>query len=165
MLEYRFAVGTLAATFLLLILGGLVSGTGSSLACPDWPTCYGSFAPEMTGGVEYEHTHRVVATMVGVLTLALATLLWRRREEDRVLFRLGLAAAFLVVFQGVLGGITVLFGLPTALSAMHLATAMGFFALLTVIVFRARRLDQPAAPAEVPDAWVRYAGFAASVKP
>jgi len=45
------AAGTACLTWLLILVGGIVHGTGSSLACPDWPTCYGSFFPEMTGGV------------------------------------------------------------------------------------------------------------------
>src|SRR5215212_11920442 len=72
---HRFAVTTTVATFLLILIGGLVHGTGSSLACPDWPTCYGTFFPKMEGGVLVEHSHRLAAGTVGISTLLLATII------------------------------------------------------------------------------------------
>ncbi|MCX5731932.1 MAG: COX15/CtaA family protein, partial [Deltaproteobacteria bacterium] len=84
MLEYRIARATAAATFVLLVIGGMVHATGSSLACPDWPLCYGQFFPSMEGGVLYEHGHRLVALAVSLLTLALAAVVWRRRREPSV---------------------------------------------------------------------------------
>src|SRR5213596_338064 len=74
---HGLAVATAAATFLLILIGGLVHGTGSSLACPDWPTCYGSLMPKMEGGVLVEHSHRLAAGTVVILTLVLASLLQR----------------------------------------------------------------------------------------
>ena len=61
---HRFAVATAVATYLLILIGGLVHGTGSSLACPDWPTCYGTLMPKMEGGVLVEHSHRLAAGTV-----------------------------------------------------------------------------------------------------
>ena len=72
---HRFAVATAVATYLLILIGGLVHGTGSSLACPDWPTCYGSLMPKMEGGVLIEHSHRLAAGTVVIMTLVLAGLL------------------------------------------------------------------------------------------
>src|SRR6187431_1520976 len=72
---HGFAVGTAVATFLLILIGGLVHGTGSSLACPDWPTCYGSLMPKMEGGVLVEHSHRLAAGTVVIMTLVLAGML------------------------------------------------------------------------------------------
>jgi cytochrome c oxidase assembly protein subunit 15 len=88
----------------------------------------------MENGVQYEHTHRLVASAVGLMTIVLAILLVLRK--DRGLFKLGAAAAVLVVFQGVLGGITVLYQLPRAISIAHLATSMCFFSLTIVIALR-----------------------------
>jgi heme A synthase len=146
MREHRFAIATALATFVLLIVGSLVHGTGSSLACPDWPLCYGTLFPKMENGVQYEHTHRIVATTVGAMTVVMAVLLLRR--QDRRLFRLGLAATALVIFQGVLGGITVLYKLPRPISIAHLATSMCFFSLTLLIALR----TAPALPAAPPTA-------------
>src|ERR1700744_6213922 len=71
---HRFAVVTAFAPYLLILIGGLGHGTGSSLACPDWPTCYGTMMPKMEGGVLVEHSHRLAAGTVVILTLALAVM-------------------------------------------------------------------------------------------
>ena len=127
----RWLVGfTFTVAFLtwgLLMLGGLVHGTGSSLACPDWPTCHGTFFPEMQGGVLIEHTHRLVAAGIGMLTILLVVFYWNRGSKYRFLTLIGLA---LVIFQGVLGGITVLFHLPAPVSISHLGASMVFLGLL-----------------------------------
>jgi heme A synthase len=134
MREHRFAIATAIATFVLLIVGSMVHGTGSSLACPDWPLCYGSFFPKMENGVEYEHSHRLAATAVGIMTVTLTVMLLLQR--NRRLIKLGVAATLLVIFQGILGGITVLYRLPRAISIAHLATSMCFFSLMIVIALR-----------------------------
>lgn len=115
-------------TFCLILLGGIVHSSGSSLACPDWPLCYGQFFPDMVGGVAIEHSHRLLASLIGILTIVLAIL--GTRQADRQLERLSFAALFLVIVQGVFGGITVLYQLPTAISTAHLSIAMIFFSLV-----------------------------------
>src|SRR4249920_450325 len=82
MLVHRFAIVTAVATYLLILIGGLVHGTGSSLACPDWPTCYGTMMPKMEGGVLVEHSHRLAAGTVTILTLVLAALMTRTRAPE-----------------------------------------------------------------------------------
>ncbi len=155
MREYRLALVTAAATFVLLVVGGLVHATGSSLACPDWPLCYGQVFPSMTGGVLYEHGHRLVALAVGCLTVTLAALVIRRRPEPTLRALAALAVA-LVVFQASLGGITVLLKLPLLVSAGHLATSMAFFSLLIYLAWRLR----PEAPSPVASAARPLAGIA-----
>lgn len=127
-----FAVVLVVLIFLLILWGGVVHNTGSSLACPDWPTCYGSLMPEMKGGIAIEHGHRLLASAVGLLSIGLAILLHRYRKD---LKGWGLFAVGLVVFQGVLGGITVIFRLPTAVSTAHLATAFLFLALILYLAW------------------------------
>lgn len=125
---HRFAQLTAAATFVLLFIGGLVTSTGSGLAVPDWPLAFGQFFPEMVGGVLFEHGHRLAAFVVGLLTLVLAG--WVVLREPRPAVRLlGLGALAAVILQGVLGGITVLYKLPLAVSVTHACLAQLFFAM------------------------------------
>jgi len=139
MLVYRFAVATAVATYLLILIGGLVHGTGSSLACPDWPTCYGTFMPKMEGGVLVEHSHRIAAGTVVILTLALAALLTASRDPAaRRLRPFGWLAVGLVTVQALLGGITVLLRLPTLVSTLHTATSLLFFMAVLYLAVRAR---------------------------
>ena len=101
MIEHRFAKLAAAATFCLLVIGGTVNPTGSSLACPE-PTlvCNGQLFPPMTGGVLYEHGHRLAAMTVGFLQIILTVLLLRRRRDLRLLAWTTLA---MVLIQGGLG--------------------------------------------------------------
>ena len=129
---HRFAVFTACSTFALVIAGGLVTSTGSGLAVPDWPLSYGQLMPSMVGGIFYEHGHRMVATFVGFLTTILAVWLWRV-EERKWVRNLGVIALLAVVTQGVLGGMTVLFLLPTPISVSHATLAQSFFSLTVVL--------------------------------
>jgi heme A synthase len=151
--QYPFAVATAAATYALLLVGALVHATGSSLACPDWPTCYGTFMPPMVGGIFFEHGHRLAAGTVAVLTFILMVLLLvgRRRTGPR-LAAIGAGAFVLVLVQAALGGITVLLRLPLLVSTAHLAVSMAFFTLVLVIAFRARPASTPAAATAPPSA-------------
>ncbi len=129
---HRFACLVAAATFCLLIAGGLVTSTGSGLAVPDWPLSYGTFFPEMVGGVFYEHGHRMIAGTVALLTLALAVALqWR--EPRRGVRILGWVAVGAVLLQAILGGITVLWLLPTPVSVAHACLGQIFFCLIATI--------------------------------
>jgi heme A synthase len=141
MILHRSAQLLALATFILLLVGGLVHGTGSGLACPDWPLCFGSAFPEMKGHVLYEHSHRLVAGTVALLTVLLAVAIWvsRRRssaENDRHLASLGLGAVALVVVQALLGALTVWLKLPALVSTAHLAVSMLFFSLILYLAAR-----------------------------
>jgi heme A synthase len=147
MRAYRLALATATATFALLVIGGLVHATGSSLACPDWPLCGGQVFPPMTGGVLYEHGHRLAALSVAALTVILAVLVFQSRKEAQ-LRALAAMAVGLVLLQAALGAITVLFELPLLVSAGHLATSMTFFSLVIYLAHRLRPTPSgPAAPA------------------
>jgi heme A synthase len=145
MREYRFAVALALATFVLLVIGGLVHPTGSSLACPDWPLCNGMVFPPMRGGILYEHGHRLAALTVTFLTVALAVLVFRFRREGNLRW-LALLAVVLVGLQASLGALTVIYRLPLLVSAGHLATSMAFFALVIWLAYRLRP-EAPRAPA------------------
>ncbi len=135
---HRFAVLTSFFTWLLIWAGGFVTSTDSGLAVPDWPLSYGMLMPPMVGGIFYEHGHRMVATFVGMLTVILAIWLWRR-EQRQWLRRLGLLALAMVISQGILGGITVLYLLPTPVSVSHATLAQTFFCVTVLIAFATSR--------------------------
>jgi cytochrome c oxidase assembly protein subunit 15 len=144
-----FAWTAVAATFLLVVAGGLVTSNEAGLAVVDWPNTFGSNMflyplARMTGGIYYEHAHRLFGALVGLTTIGLAVHLWRRGMTPRWLLRLAGLAVILVVVQGLLGGLRVTgrLTLSTASEAMApsiaLAVAHGvlgqlFLALLTVI--------------------------------
>jgi heme a synthase len=123
-----------ACVFLLLIAGALVTSTQSGLAVPDWPLSYGQIMPPMVGGILYEHGHRLVAAAVSTLVgLEMATLLFlERRKTVRLL---GVIAFGTILAQALLGGLTVLFLLPPAVSSAHAALAEIVFALTAVVAF------------------------------
>lgn len=134
---HRFAKFVTACTVLLLLAGSLVTSTGSGLAVPDWPTTYGwsmfTFPPsKWVGGIFYEHGHRLIASGVGFLTILLSCWLWRS-DPRPWMKRLGAAALGAVILQGALGGITVLFFLPAAVSTAHAGLAEIFFCLTVAI--------------------------------
>ncbi len=145
---HRYAKFVSAATVLLLVAGGLVTSTGSGLAVPDWPTSYGwnmfTFPMQhMVGGIFYEHGHRLIASSVGFLTIVLAIWIWRA-EARRWMRVLGFTALAAVCVQGLLGGITVLYFLPTAVSAAHAGLAQIFFCLtIAIALFTSRGWTDP----------------------
>jgi cytochrome c oxidase assembly protein subunit 15 len=122
---------------LLVLAGSLVTSTGSGLAVPDWPTTYGwnmfTFPPsKWVGGIFYEHGHRLIASTVGFLTIILAGWIWLA-DPRRWMKRLGVVALAAVIAQGVLGGLTVLFFLPDAISTAHAGLAEVFFCMTVAI--------------------------------
>lgn len=190
----RLAAAAAVLTVVLIVAGGLVTNTDSGLACPDWPTCFGSALPRMAGNVAVEHTHRLIATAVGLCTVALVVLTLRRARQGWLAAALAgfsaliLGAAFwagrvkhlsdhlpafpvalvlagylgfawaiarakeadgklaasalaVVMFQGLLGGLTVLYRLPTLVLVMHLGTSMVFLGLSLLLALRLNRAE------------------------
>lgn len=164
MLLHLFAVLVAASTFVLIFAGGMVTSTGSGLSVPDWPNTYGWFMfsfplEHWVGGIFYEHSHRLIASTVGFLILVLALWLWRV-EPRRWVRRLGAAALAGVITQGILGGITVLWYLPDAVSIAHASLAQLVLCLTAVMALvtspgwtrgyaphRTAFVPQPASPA------------------
>jgi cytochrome c oxidase assembly protein subunit 15 len=134
---HLFAKFVVACTVFLVLAGSLVTSTDSGLAVPDWPTTYGwnmfTFPPSMwVGGIFYEHGHRLIASTVGFLTIVLAIWIWRV-DPRSWMKRLGAAALAAVILQGILGGITVLYFLPTPVSTAHAGLAEIFFCMTVAI--------------------------------
>jgi cytochrome c oxidase assembly protein subunit 15 len=127
---HLFAVVLACWTFLLIIAGALVTSNDAGLSVPDWPTSFGSLykIPKLVGGVKFEHTHRMIAQVAGLLTIILAVWTWRT-EKRRWMRTLGWSSLGTVVAQGILGGLTVLFFLPPPISSAHAALAQTFFCL------------------------------------
>jgi cytochrome c oxidase assembly protein subunit 15 len=147
---HRLALLTGGATLVLIVAGGLVTNTGSALAVPDWPTTFGQNMflypwSQMVGGVFYEHTHRLLGALVGLLTLGLAVALWRLGGRLRVA---GVVAAIAVIGQGLLGGLRVVL-LQDALAIVHGAVAQAFVALVAALALATSpRAGLPVAPLE-----------------
>src|SRR5690242_1359776 len=145
--HHRFTVFVAILAFLLLIAGGLVTSNNAGLSVPDWPTSFGSIyrMPRMIGGVKFEHTHRMVAEFVGLLTIIVAGWTWMI-DRRRWMRGLTIGAVAGVIFQGVLGGLTVLNFLPPAISTAHATIGQTMFCVLAAIaVFTSRSwLEEPA---------------------
>ena len=165
----RFAGVAAAATLLLLAIGGLVTTHDAGLAVPDWPNSYGTNMflfplSRMTGGIFYEHAHRLFGSLVGLTTLGLLALTWRHERRRPVLLLTALAFA-LVCVQGALGGLRVTGRLTlsmdaaelspsTALAVVHGVLGQLFFALLAGLAAVGSgtwRSERPAAPREADD--------------
>jgi heme a synthase len=154
----RFTKLVAASTLFLIFAGAMVTSTGSGLAVPDWPNTYGWFMfsfplSKMVGGIFYEHGHRLIASTVGFLTVIQAIWL-HKREPKRLVRTLGWISLAAVLVQGLLGGLTVRFLLPPAISIAHAALAEVFFCINVAIAFFAsrfftnvRRLEKADAPA------------------
>jgi cytochrome c oxidase assembly protein subunit 15 len=136
----RFTKVTAFSTLFLIFAGAMVTSTSSGLAVPDWPLSYGKVFPPMVGGILYEHGHRLIAATVGFLVLIQAFLL-QMAEPKPVVRNLGWLALAAVVVQGVLGGVTVIFHLPVAVSVGHASLAQLFLCLCVAIAFLTSRFN------------------------
>ena len=150
------SLATSFATFALLLVGATVSATGAGLACPDWPLCQGRLIPPLERLVLIEYGHRLLASAVGIMMLALAAFVWRRAREHRRLARLMVVLLILLGLQVGLGSATVLSELKPIIVGTHLATAMAFLALLVTFTARAGwEVGAPAQPHAVPSGFRR----------
>jgi cytochrome c oxidase assembly protein subunit 15 len=135
---HRFADFTVLWTILLLVAGALVTSNDAALSVPDWPKSFGTWTPPMVGGVLYEHSHRVIAGVLGLWTLILAILIWIK-EERRWLRWFAVIAVGGIVAQAILGGQVVIQLLHYWLPVMHACFAQIMFgALLSIAVFTSR---------------------------
>ncbi len=151
---HRIASVLAVGTILLIAKGGLVHSAGAGLSVPDWPTTYGENmftypVEKWTGGIVYEHGHRLIATGIGLLMIIVTVMIWMG-DSRRWLRWLSAGALLAVIVQGVLGGLTVLMRLPTAVSVSHAMLAQSFM-LMTLLIAAATspRWMKSDAPGEV----------------
>jgi heme A synthase len=128
----RLLLITIAATFILVIIGGTVRATDSGLGCPDWPTCHGSLIPKLEKHTLIEYSHRTAAAVVGVLFLGVTFFAFKTERGHKLVFWLAFSAGVLLAAQIILGGVTVKKELPAEIVAAHLGTAMAFMGVMLV---------------------------------
>ena len=152
----KLAVAAAIATYVLIVVGGLVRATDSGLGCPDWPFCFGDWFPPAELHAWIEHSHRLVAAVaVGPLVAAVGLItLFSARRRDRVLLGAALLAGLLVVVQACLGGQDVIQQLRAELVTAHLAMALTVLALTITIADRAASGGLPPAIAGLPNGLV-----------
>ena len=143
---FRFAaIFSCVLCYSTILLGGNVMASGSGLACPDWPSCFGNgnFLPAFQGGVALEWSHRVSAFFLSsaILVLAIAGIAYERQRK--VLMRIALAAFGLVVTEALLGGLVIRSQLAPTLVLTHLAIATALFGLLLVLVLLSNLREMP----------------------
>jgi cytochrome c oxidase assembly protein subunit 15 len=122
------SLATAVSIYVLIVLGGIVTSTGSQLACPDWPLCNGHIIPAFTTPVIIEYTHRLWTLVVTVLVLVTAILAWRNYRWSNKITKLATLTLVLLWGQVILGMVTVdSGGLPVVVTT-HLALATLVFA-------------------------------------
>jgi cytochrome c oxidase assembly protein subunit 15 len=129
---HHIALLTACATFPLIFMGGLVTSKQAGMSVPDWPNSYGYnmflFPPRLwIGNIFYEHTHRLMGTVVGMLSILLTIVAWKT-EPRRWVRWLATAVLGAVIFQGVLGGLRVVL-VKLDLAIVHACFAQAFFCL------------------------------------
>ena len=156
---FRFAAAlALAALFLVVVSGATVRLTGSGLGCENWPRCGETLLPEQDFHAFVEFGNRVVGFLVGLTTLFAALVAWRTGVRGR-LFAATLGLPFLVLAQGILGGITVVFDLHPLIVMAHFLLSLVGIALAIVVLLGADRLVRPRPAPDLPR-WLPLATLA-----
>jgi cytochrome c oxidase assembly protein subunit 15 len=138
----KFAAFAAFATLCLIGIGGLVTSKGVGMSVPDWPTTYGYNMflfpiSQWVGGIREEHSHRLFASWIGVLTIVLAVWIWLK-DERPWMRKLGFLALFAVILQGLLGGLRVIWKMD-GLGIPHAGLAQAYLCLMVALaVFLSR---------------------------
>jgi heme a synthase len=157
---HRLILALCVLTFGLMALGSLTRVMGAGLSCPDWPLCYGQIVPHMDQYIFLEWFHRQIATLVGLGTLLLLGLSWYARPSlPRWMPWFSALAFALVLFQGVLGALTVTQYLRFDIVTAHLGTAMLYFGTLLA----AAAALQPLSPGTAKVGWIPQVAIGATV--
>jgi heme A synthase len=136
--EY-FAVLTVLLTYGLIVLGGTVRATNSGTACPDWPLCHGRVLPRIEEHILIEYSHRLVASIVGLLIIAMVIWAWRRAGSDPLVRIASVLAIVLLTVQVLVGAATVNTETDADVVAIHLSIALTLFATLITLGLAASR--------------------------
>jgi heme A synthase len=134
------AYGSALTTYILIVIGGYVSATGSGLACPDWPLCQEQAIPPLEGAVLIEFTHRVFAIVVTGFVLSTMVYALTKLRSERVVVALSTGSFLLLMAQVILGMVTVRTELNPFVSTAHLGLATGVFALVLANSITVRNL-------------------------
>src|SRR5947209_126084 len=129
---HRYAILLAVCTLFLVVAGASVTSKEAGLSVPDWPLSYGQVMPQMTGGVFFEHGHRMIGATVGMLTIGLALWIWRT-DKRTWMRKLGWTALIWVIVVGAFGGLTVKLLLPPPVSVTHTCLAQLFFSMTVAI--------------------------------
>jgi protoheme IX farnesyltransferase len=158
----KLALAASIATYVLIVVGGLVRATDSGLGCPDWPACFGKWVPPAELHAWIEHSHRLVAALaVGPLVAAVGLItLFTARRHDRALLAAALVTGLLVILQALLGGQVVIQQLRAELVTAHLAMALTVLALTILIADRATGGALPPSASRLPSGLVAVTGVA-----
>lgn len=145
---HRYAILLASFTLLLVVAGASVVSKGAGLSVPDWPLSYGQVMPQMTGGVLFEHGHRLIGATVGLMTIGL--LVWILRVEKRAwMRRMGWVMLAWVSVVGLLGGLTVKLLTPPPVSMTHTCLAQLFFSLtVAMALFTSRSFEAGPEPVD-----------------
>lgn len=174
------ALWTTAATYFLILVGGLVRASGAGLGCPDWPRCFGSWIPPLSAAelpagfapaqfnptlMWTEYLNRLLGVTVGLLILATLVSAWRHHRHTPRIFRPTVAAFLLVGFQGWLGGMVVQQELAAWIVTIHMLVALVIVSLLLYATTYALVAPAPRAPEAHgrPLAWAALALIVASL--
>ena len=138
--HFRYlTLSTLIGVFALIVLGGVVRITESGLGCPDWPLCHGRIIPPADVATLIEYSHRLVASVVGLLVLATLIVAWRHYRSRAWTFRPALFGLVMVIGQSALGGAAVLTELSSIVVMVHMAMAQALLACFALVCLDAWR--------------------------
>ena len=141
------SVASAVGIYLLIVIGAVVRVTGSGLGCPDWPLCYGNVIPPMESAALLEWSHRTFAAIVSAILAATALVAWISHRANRLIIIPMIAVLPLLLFQILLGAVTVILELPPMIVLVHLTIAMILLALVILASVTAIFDPYPAQPA------------------
>jgi heme A synthase len=158
----RLCIVTCVVIFGLIVVGGIVRATHSGLGCPDWPTCHGNIIPTTDKHTLIEYSHRLTASIAGLLVLSIAVWAWRSFRRVPAIFYPSVLSFVLVLAQAGLGGAVVENELPAGIVVVHLAMALTILTLLVLLTTTAISMTRTLAPANTSRSLSRMALLASA---